>query len=198
MKHAVQRKECPICFDPLAATPQGQALAENALSCCNGHQICVPCASKLVHPKGARCSPQCAGLAYACPLCRASACITHTHMLVLIKGSWQKAIDCFPSADAMRAWNRREAFDEEEEEIHDAAQDYDDVPPGTPCVDAHGNTVVVGDTLRVMETGQTLVVWSLCIGLSDRCIYALADEGGDYGIGEGEKLTDCEKVVRHT
>ena len=83
---------CPVCFEPFRLYDQGDQcdLPDNALACANGHSLCVGCVSKLLEPTK-QCSPECAYLKFTCPICRADACVSNFHSLVLLKGSWHGA-----------------------------------------------------------------------------------------------------------
>lgn len=78
--------------------------------CPRRHSVCTRCVARLVTPTE-RCGDECSGLQFRCPMCRHSVCVTHLHMLVLLKGSWDKALDCFESRHACEAWIRRRSAD---------------------------------------------------------------------------------------
>ena len=92
-----RRSECPVCNDAFADC---DSVPDNALACKNAHamrrQDGVP-ADKV---RGS-------GLAYKCPLCRSHACLQNIHLLVIAKGSWNKAYDWFPCKPSAEAWNEQ-------------------------------------------------------------------------------------------
>jgi hypothetical protein len=98
---------CPVCLEPLAAAREGN-VADDALACPNEHNLCARCVCKLVEPSG-WCSRRCSGLCFVCPLCRERACVSHVHVLTVMKGSRAKALACFSSPRSLSAWNAREA-----------------------------------------------------------------------------------------
>ena len=53
------------------------------------------------------CSSRCSGLCFVCPLCRERACVSHVHVLTVMKGSRAKALACFSSPRSLSAWNAR-------------------------------------------------------------------------------------------
>ena len=103
MKDRVKH-ECPVCMEPFANELGGGF--DNALACKNAHHLCVECVGRVAEPTD-KCSPSCSGLAFTCPLCRVSACLSNFHLLVVTKKSWQKAYECFPCSQAVNAWNER-------------------------------------------------------------------------------------------
>lgn len=98
---------CPVCFEPFRPPGDQCDLPDNALACANGHSLCVGCVSKLLEPTK-QCSPECAHLKFTCPICRADACVSNFHSLVLLKGSWQGALRSFDrAAVCMRHFTER-------------------------------------------------------------------------------------------
>ena len=84
------------------------AVPDNGLACKNAHAMCVTCVGKMAFPT-TKCGADCSGLAYRCPLCRSHACLQNIHILVLAKGSWAKAFECFPCEHAAAVWNEQVA-----------------------------------------------------------------------------------------
>ena len=91
--------ECPVCYDPLGETTDGP-VANNALGCPRGHNVCTSCLRKLVKP----CRLVPTGLAFWCPLCRTGTAVSRLQFMVLLKGSWKEAHACFECDDAKTAW----------------------------------------------------------------------------------------------
>ena len=117
MRRRTQPVECPVCFElfePIHVNDDNTLSAivyDNALTCANGHNTCVTCIARLSTPCE-HWDNQCSGLRYACPLCRHSVRLTQLHMLVVLKGSWASALECFASFDSCVAWMQRErAYD---------------------------------------------------------------------------------------
>ena len=95
-----------MCFEPFASAVPPH---DEALACPHGHSVCVQCVARLVTPTD-RCGDECSGLQYRCPLCRHSVCVTHLHMLVMLKGSWSKALGCFKCHHLCQAWMHRQSL----------------------------------------------------------------------------------------
>ena len=83
------------------------------------------CVARLATPTD-RCGAECSGLSYTCPLCRHSACISHLHMLVMLKGSWAEALRCFPCSHTCEAWSFRRPMDADSEETATTEEDEED------------------------------------------------------------------------
>ena len=79
----VRAKRCTICMDTVLAAHPTDDISDNALSCCNEHQICVGCVRRLVKPTKL-CSPVCGGFSYTCPMCRTESCLRPSHVLTLL------------------------------------------------------------------------------------------------------------------
>lgn len=94
-----RQDECPVCFEPLVRTHW--IVADNALSCQAGHNVCVSCVRTLVVP-----SCHVRRLTFKCPMCRVDAILAPVHDLVLIKGSWTNARNSFPCVYSFREWVR--------------------------------------------------------------------------------------------
>lgn len=97
--------QCPVCFDVLKASVAND-LEDNALACPQGHKLCTRCVANIV-VAGEKCSPECIGFQFSCPLCRAPACVNKLHMMVIAKNSWCKAHAMFPCALKMEDWVNR-------------------------------------------------------------------------------------------
>lgn len=101
-KDHVEEAHCPVCFEVIADAAKND-LPDNALSCPRGHLVCTRCVAKLVVPTK-KCSPACIGFQFSCPLCRAEACVSKLHLMVLAKNSWRTASAMFPCANKMETW----------------------------------------------------------------------------------------------
>ena len=68
-----------------------------ALSCSDGHALCVDCSRKLVVVKGKCLSASCKGVScksaihasYQCPECKKGALLNRHHFMVIIRGGWK-------------------------------------------------------------------------------------------------------------
>lgn len=90
--------ECPVCYEPLGE-PAGP-VAQNAVGCPRGHNVCTSCARSLVRPSKFEVS----GLVFQCPLCRTGTALTRLQMMVLLKGTWREARLCFETDEDEREW----------------------------------------------------------------------------------------------
>ena len=96
---------CPVCFEDFKRTrPAGPV--EDALSCKNQHRVCVRCIQKMVEPTRT-CRKLCSGLHYACPLCRTPKCLNDIDVLVVVKGTFTDAGECFSNTSDMWEWKEQ-------------------------------------------------------------------------------------------
>lgn len=93
---------CPVCFYELER-PNASAPPINAMRCNNKHWVCVRCVQKMVDPVKV-CSKKCSGFHYTCPLCRAGTCMHDVDVLVVMRGSWKDAGDCFQCTSEICSW----------------------------------------------------------------------------------------------
>lgn len=69
--------------------------------------LCFTCIGKLVEPT-TRCSRDCSGIRWICPVCRVQACLTPTQVLGLLKGSRKKVRALFSDCErSMQRWNEQ-------------------------------------------------------------------------------------------
>ena len=87
--------ECPVCMDARAFGEDGGL---DGIGCARRHGVCVKCARKLAYFAGkCKCVDKsaccCSGFVYNCPICRGQVELQTRHVLVMLKGSWQRAAE---------------------------------------------------------------------------------------------------------
>lgn len=85
-------RECPVCLEERAFDEDG---ALEGIGCARRHGVCIRCARELTYFAGCDCRDKtecsCSGFRYRCPLCRGQCILQPRHVLVLLKGSWDRA-----------------------------------------------------------------------------------------------------------
>ena len=93
MKDSVAHQECPVCLDALKFSSSDPDFPDNTLQCKNGHSLCTSCVGRLVQPCMHAPNERCSAFHFNCPMCRGTACMESIHVLVVLKGSWDLAVD---------------------------------------------------------------------------------------------------------
>jgi hypothetical protein len=97
---AEQDLECPVCFEPLTGQGTIPEITDNSLICRNGHLVCLECARCMIEP----CEDNPCGFHIRCPMCRRYAKLSRLHLLVIMKGSWQKSRAMFRTVEDASRW----------------------------------------------------------------------------------------------
>ena len=83
-----------MCLDARAFDEEGGL---EGLGCSRRHGICIKCARELTYACDSVCDCEdkstccCSGFAYTCPICRGRCRMQRRHVLVMLKGSWERA-----------------------------------------------------------------------------------------------------------
>jgi hypothetical protein len=84
--------ECPVCLDARAFDEEGGL---EGIGCARRHGICIKCACELAYFADCACDDKstcsCSGFVYKCPMCRGQVKLQRRHLLVMLKGSWERA-----------------------------------------------------------------------------------------------------------
>ena len=120
LEEAIERKRletvltCEICFEKTLGTQTDTT--DTSLGCAEGHLICFGCVRKILTAHDWRCSPNCVGLQYKCPYCRATCCVGRVNQLSLTVGSHSAARGLFDCGCTMRRWAEATYMPKEDEE----------------------------------------------------------------------------------